>query len=176
MDLLSPGLHPKLTTSSDTDVAGCLSTRRSTTGGVARRGQHLLKHWSVTQPTVTLSSAEAELTGICKSTSISLGLISVAKDLGFDWTLDLLSDASAAIGVCRRRGLGKIRHLATADLWIQDRLRKGDFTLSNIAGDQNTSDILTTHVDRCTLEKHLSTLGLRIETRRPESAPTLQHS
>ena len=50
----------------DTDFAGCLSTRRSTSGGAGMRGRHLVKHWSLTQGTVTLSSAEAELHGICK--------------------------------------------------------------------------------------------------------------
>ena len=48
-----------LVASVDTDFAGCLSTRRSTSGGVCMRGAHLVKHWSVTQSTVTLSSAEA---------------------------------------------------------------------------------------------------------------------
>ena len=50
----------------DTDFAGCLITRRSTSGGVARRGHHLIKHWANTQPTISLSSGEAELGGICK--------------------------------------------------------------------------------------------------------------
>ena len=71
-----------LSTYVDTDFAGCLTTRRSTTGGAAMRGDHLVKHWSLTQSTIALSSAEAELGGICKGTSISLGLLSVAKDLG----------------------------------------------------------------------------------------------
>ena len=93
------------------------------------RGNHLLKAWSLTQSTVALSSAEAELSGICKGTSLSLGLQSVASDLGFQWALKVRTDASAAIGVCRRRGLSKIRHLAVADLWVQERLRNGDFVL-----------------------------------------------
>ena len=33
----------------DTDYAGCLTTRRSTSGGVALRGHHLLKQWSSTE-------------------------------------------------------------------------------------------------------------------------------
>ena len=54
------------------------------------RGNHLVKHWALTQTTVALSSAEAELGGICKGTSISMGLRSVAKDLGLDWNLGCL--------------------------------------------------------------------------------------
>lgn len=53
----------ELTTSVDADYAGCLVTRRSTSGGVAQRSKHLLKHWSATQPTMTLSSGEAEFEG-----------------------------------------------------------------------------------------------------------------
>ena len=118
-----------LTTSVDTDFAGCLATRRSTSGGVCQRGMHLLKHWSLTQTTVTLSSAEAELNGICRGASTSLGLQTVAKDLCFLWSLGIQTDATAAVGICRRRGLGRIRHLAKADLWVQDRLRSKDFSL-----------------------------------------------
>ena len=113
---------------------------------------------------------------MCTGTSISLGLICVARDLGFVWELRVETDATAAIGVCRRRGLGRIRHLATADLWIQDRLRSGDFSLVKIPGEHNTSDILTKHVNRQILEKHLHTLGLYLESGRSSLAPTLEHT
>ena len=83
------------------------------------------------------------------------------------------TDAAAAIGICRRRGLGKIRHLATADLWVQDRIKKGDFTLERVPGVANPSDILTKHVDRTILEKHMPTVNLRYEDGRAKSAPSL---
>ena len=165
-----------LTTSVDTDFAGCLETRRSTSGGVAQRGMHLIKHWSTTQSSVTLSSAEAELTGICKGTSNALGLVSVAKDLGMSWSLQLHTDAASAIDVCRRRGLGRIRHLATADLWIQDRLRTGDFELVKIAGENNAADLLAKHLDRRTLDRNIAALHHRFEEGRPAPAPTLESS
>ena len=88
-----------------------------------------MKHWSITQPTIALSSGEAELGGICRGASIALGLQSLAKDLGIELKVNIHTDATAAIGICRRRGLGKIRHLHVADLWVQDRLKRGDFTL-----------------------------------------------
>ena len=140
------------------------------------RGSHLVKHWALTQTTVALSSAEAELGGICKGTSIAMGLASVARDLGLHWRLVVQTDASAAIGVCRRRGLGKIRHLSTADLWIQDKLRCKEFELVKIPGDRNVADVLTKHVDRATLERHLVSMGLREAHGRAHSAPTIEHS
>ena len=173
MDIFHQSPTSELKTSVDTDFAGCLSTRRSTSGGLTRRGGHLIKHWSNTQSTVTLSSAEAELGGICRGASTALGLQSVAYDLGFDWTISIETDAVAAVGVCRRRGLGKIRHLHTADLWVQDRLRKGDFSLHRIPGKDNPSDILTKFVDRVTLEKHLENLNLFSEEGRADSAPKI---
>ena len=162
-----------LTVYVDTDFAGCHVTRRSTSGGAACRGSHLIKHWSTTQSTVALSSAEAELTGISKGAAQGLGLQAVARDLGIHMSLRLMSDATAAIGISRRRGLGKVRHLATADLWMQDRLRKGDFTLEKILGADNPADMLTKHVSRELVAKHMSTLGLSYEAGRAESAPTI---
>ena len=139
------------------------------------RGLHLLQHWSTTQPTVGLSSGEAELGGICRGASKALGLRSIASDLGLDFEVAVHTDATAAIGICRRRGLGKIRHLAVADLWVQDKLRTQEFTLHKIAAPENPADALTKHVDRATLDKHLAKMGWSIETGRPETAPTLTH-
>ena len=117
------------------------------------RGCHLVKHWSLTQTTVALSSAEAELGGICKGTSISMGLRSVARDLGLEWKIVVLTDATAAIGVCKRRGLGKIRHLSAADLWIQERLRAGEFKLDKVLGSQSPSGCVSKCLDRPTLQR-----------------------
>ena len=89
----------------DTDFGGCQVTRRPTSEGVAMRGLHPIKHWSLTQTTIALSSGEAELGGICRGASIALGLQSLASDLGIKLHLEILTDATAAIGICRRRGL-----------------------------------------------------------------------
>ena len=87
----------QLTVFVDTDFAGCHVTRRSTSGGAACRGQHLVKHWSTTQSTVALSSAEAELTGISKGAAQGLGLQTIAADLGITLSLKVMSDATAAL-------------------------------------------------------------------------------
>ena len=137
------------------------------------RGVHLIRHWSVTQSTVTLSSAEAELGGITKGASNSMGLRSIAEDLGFTWSLTLHTDSTAAVGICRRRGLGRIRHLAAADLCVQDRIRTGDFSLCKVLGTDNVADLLTKHVDRATLQRHLASLNLCYAEGRPELAPRI---
>ena len=159
----------------DTEFGGCQTTRRSTSGGVALRGRHPVKHWSVTQPTIALSSGEAELGGICRGASLALGLQSLAKDLGIELNVHIYTDATAAIGICRRRGLGKIRHLHVSDLWVQDRLKRKDFTLTKVAGANNPADLLTKHVSRDIMKKHMDMIGIRPEVGRAGSAPTLKH-
>ena len=63
------------------------------------RGCHLIKHWSSTQTTVALSSAEAELTGICRGATQGLGLQSLSVVLGMPFALNMHTDSIAAIGI-----------------------------------------------------------------------------
>ena len=109
----------------DSDHAGCARTRKSTSGGVIRWGSHTLKWWSKAQPTIALSSGEAELAAIVKSTSEGLGMVAAMSEWGIGVDLIIKSDAVAAIGMVKRQGLGRIRHLAVADLWIQQKAREG---------------------------------------------------
>ena len=67
----------------------------------------MLKCYSKTQSTVALSSAEAELTGICQAAGEGLGMQALLRDLGFHVEVHVHSDAAAEIGICRRRGLGR---------------------------------------------------------------------
>ena len=57
-----------------------------------------MKHDSSTQPTINLSSGEAELHGIAKACSHAIGIKSVLADLGFAVELEVHSDAVAASG------------------------------------------------------------------------------
>ena len=84
----------------DTDFAGCKETRRSTSGGVCLLNGSCVKHYSKTQTTLALSSGEAELHGINAGIAQGLGLQSLAKDLGFSLKIKVLTDATAAIGMC----------------------------------------------------------------------------
>ena len=154
----------------DTDFAGCLKTQRSTSGGVACLGSHVIKAWSTTQTVVALSSAEAELTGLCRGGSAAIGLQSLCADLGLKISLRLHSDSTAALGVCRRRGLGRIRHLAVADLWLQDKVRTGELSLHNVLGKDTPADILTKCIDPNTLQLALARMRIEVEHGRAASA------
>ena len=136
-------------------------------------GGHLIKYWSATQTTVALSSGEAELSGLVKGAAQAIGLQSVANDLGTNWSIMLKSDATAAIGMCRRRGLGKVRHLAVADLWIQDKVKNKELKLEKVLGLDNPADLLTKYLDSPAQDKHVQRIGLVSENGRAASAPKL---
>ena len=98
---------------SDTDWAGCVRTRKSTTGGCLMIGKHLIKSWSSTQPSQILSSGEAEMVGVTKAAAAALGFRSLLADFGAHWPIRVWTDSSASIGMCTRQGIGKVRHMDT---------------------------------------------------------------
>ena len=157
----------------DTDWAGCAATRRSTSGGCALRGAHLVKHWSSTQKAITLSSGEAELAGVVKGSSEGLGLQSIALDLGRGLGLRVFTDSSAAQGICSRSGIGRVCHLAVGQLWVQERLGDNTFTLHKVWGEINPADLMTKHLDQSMIARHLGAMAVRAESGRAVSAPRL---
>ena len=71
----------------------------------------------------------------------------MAKDLGIEAGLEVLADSSVAIGICRRTGIGKVRHLVVGQIWVQERVGSGDFALTKHPGTANPADILTKVVE-----------------------------
>ena len=128
---------------SDTDWAGCPKTRKSTSGGVVLLGEHILKTYSSTQPTVSLSSGEAEFYGVVRASGAALGQQSLFADLGVPLDVRVWTDSSAAMGICTRQGLGKLRHIDTQTLWIQEKVRTKQITLKKVLGELNPADLLT---------------------------------
>ena len=137
------------------------------------RGDHCIKHWSVTQSTVALSSGEAKLGGLAKGSAQTLGLRTVGIDLGWTFKANLHSDATAAIGIARRKGVGKIRHLDTADLWIQERIKEKDLEVHKVLGTENPGDAFTKYVERALIQKHMARISLQPEDGRAASAPMI---
>ena len=72
------------------------------------------------------------------------------------------SDATAAIGISQRLGLGKVRHLSVADLWIQQRVRLGELRIEKLCGEENTSDMLTKALDRPRIDKLSRAIGITV--------------
>ena len=133
---------------SDTDWAGCRRTRRSTSGGLILRGPHFIRSWAKTQATVALSSGEAELQGVVKASAEAIAVRGLGRDLGdtVSGGIPVFADASAALGMVARQGIGRIRHLDTRILWVQEASLRRGLTYEKIQGTLNPADPLTKYV------------------------------
>ena len=120
---------------------------------------------------LALSSGESELGALVRACTEGLGMQSLLKDFSVKVSVVIKSDATAAIGMARRQGLGRVRHLATSDLWIQQRLRAGDFSVLKQPGLTNSADLMTKVKSRGDILKFLQLMGFVVEPGRPAIAP-----
>ena len=77
-------------------------------------------------------------------------------DLGIHLKVTVHADASAAIGIAQRRGLGKVRHIEVHQFWLQDRVSRGDIRVRKVEGTKNPADALTKHVEGNKISTHVS--------------------
>ena len=159
----------------DADWAGDKVNRKSTSGGCVMMGAHVLKCWSKTQSLIALSSGESELYATLRTAAETLGMISMAKDLGINLQGKVWGDASAALGIIHRKGLGRTRHIDAGYLWIQQVAAERRLQFSKVMGRDNPADLFTKYLDQRTMDKHVEKLRGRYVDGRPSSAPELHN-
>ena len=147
-----------ITMACDSDWAGNDSTRKSTSGNAAYLGNSCVRTTSTNQAVIALSAGEAEFYSVVRGTSSGIGLGSICCDFGLpelSVQVNTKTDSSACIGIANRRGAGKIRHIQTPTLWIQQGVANGSVVISKIPGKENGSNLLTKHVDGCHIAEEL---------------------
>eukprot|EP00973_Karenia_brevis_P074525 10356769-Karenia_brevis.AAC.1 len=72
----------------------------------------------------------------------------MAKKYGDEKKVVIHTDSSSCKRTANRLGLGKIRHLDTALLWLQHHFRRGKLWLKKVLGTENVFDIGTKDIDR----------------------------
>ena len=72
---------------------------------------------------LALSNGESELAAVVRAATEGVGLQSILGDFDLCGHVSIKSDATAAIGMVHRLGMGKVRHVAVGDLWIQHHVR-----------------------------------------------------
>ena len=138
-------------------------------------GRHLIKSWSSTQGPISLSSGEAEFYGVVKAAGVSLGYQARLEDLGVKLPVRLWTDSTATIGICGRQGLGKLRHVDTRSLWIQQRVRDGSVELRKVRGEVNPADLFTKHLQSADrVADLLDLMGCQYAGGRADGAPQLR--
>ena len=161
-----------LDTATDTDWACCKRTRSSTMCIIIMLNQILLVSRTAGQAIKSQSSGEAEFYGVVKASGAALGQQSLFADLGIKLQVRVWTDSSAAIGICSRQGLGKLRHLDTHTLWVQQAVRSKRLELKKVLGEENPADLFTKHsISRDRLEKLVGLFDCQFKGGRAESAP-----
>ena len=88
------------------------------------------------------------------------------KSLSYDLThkelpLVLRPDSSAAIGIGSRRGAGKVRHIDTSTLWLQQHVTTKNIILEKTPGETNPADLGTKHLAGPRMLQLMRLLGLQ---------------
>ena len=144
----------------DSDWASDQITRKSTSGGVLRLGPVVLGHWSKSQASVALSSAEAELNAMVKGLVEAVSIWNLVQEL---WqkevAIEAYTDASACRGMLLRRGVGRVKHLSTKQLWAQGAVESFGVNIVKIPRAQNSADAFTHALSGQALQDHLRRVG-----------------
>ena len=135
----------------DSDWAGDVSARRSTSGGLIT---HRAPKYS---PNVALSSAEAELNATVKGLSELIGLNNlISETIHVKPTMTLCTDASSCKRMILRHGTGKVEHLSVKQLWSQEVVRFHDIQVRKVTRASDPADMLTHSVGFAIAEQQLA--------------------
>eukprot|EP00435_Cladocopium_sp_Y103_P060628 s1055_g22.t1 len=158
---------------SDSDLASCKVSRRSTSSGLIFLNSCLIHSHSRSQTSVSLSSMEAE---ILAATSLLTEGIYVKQVLQFlvndtgglgnqdKVSMRLRLDSTSAQAFFARLGPGKAEHWSTRLLWTQQAMRRNWFAVDRISTKENPVDLHTKPLSRERREFLMRRIGLVSET------------
>ena len=118
---------------------------------------------------IALTSGEAEYYGLVSVTSQLLGLQSTLLDWRWKFNAHVWMDATAGIAIGSRRGLGRVKHIDTAFLWVQAMVTEGKISLGKKPTKEMLADFLTKHVDAATMRELHGWIGYEIPVRREQT-------
>jgi len=136
-------------------------------------GNCCVKHGSTLQSTIALSVGEAEYYAAVKGAGFGMQVKGLLSDWGYECELAVVTDSNSAIGTASRQGLGKLRHVQTRYLWVQERLLRGEFVLDKVGTKSNPADIGTKPLPRLDTERLMAIMGQDFRAGRASTAKHL---
>lgn len=129
---------------SDADYAGCLDTRKSTTGFCVTMGGSILSWCSERQDSVSRSTAESEYIAGSEAVRELVWLKRLLMELIGSFTPSLMMDnASAAKLVKNPEQLKRTKHIDVRYHYIKEKFYKKEFTLQEVSSHDQLADIFT---------------------------------
>ena len=137
---------------SDSDWGGCATTRRSTSGGIVMLQGVVMHAWSTTQPTVALSSGEAELVALAKAAQEAMWTRNLLQDMGMPVAVPVVlhTDSSAAKDMTTKCA-SRVKHLALKYHFVKELVTEGGVQVNKVPTADNPADVLTKAVDTATM-------------------------
>ena len=128
----------------DSDWGARKRARKSMSSYVERSGKHLIDASCAKQSAIALSSREAEFYALVRGSAAGLLMIQIWGRTGFKgMKLTMKTDPSAAKGIATRKGSGKVKHLSTKKLWIQDCVQRNQLKVQKGSTRTNWADLGT---------------------------------
>eukprot|EP00971_Amphidinium_carterae_P275365 5463598-Amphidinium_carterae.1 len=97
---------------------------------------------------------------MCFRSSVCEGTPEVLKFIGEETHIHLELDASSAISMGNKIGLGKARHVAVRYLWLQQLVAEKTIKLVKVKGTQHSSDVGTMYLGKRGMLHATSMIGL----------------
>ena len=145
----------------DADHAGCIRSRKSTTGTVLQLGRCTIRTTCKSQAVIALSSGEAEYYGLVSGLCQALGEQSQLRDWGVHVPIIGYMDATTGLSIGSRHGLGKVKHIDTVFLWAQDAVLTGKAKLYKKSTQEMLTDLFTKPLDAGRMKMLLEKLNYR---------------
>ncbi|GJV24408.1 retrovirus-related pol polyprotein from transposon TNT 1-94 [Tanacetum coccineum] len=141
----SKGSGFELTAFSNADHAGCIDTRKSTSGGIKFLGDKLVNWMSKKQDCTTMSSAEAEYVALSASCAQVMWMRTQLKDYGFNYNkIPLYSDSQSTIAIsCNPVQHSRTKHIHTRYHFIKEQVENGIIELYFVRTEYQLVDMFT---------------------------------
>ncbi|GJT54665.1 retrovirus-related pol polyprotein from transposon TNT 1-94 [Tanacetum coccineum] len=119
-----PRICFELTAFLDADHAGCIDTRKSTSGGIQFLGDKLVSWMLKKQDCTAMSSAEAEYVALSASCAQVMWMRTQLKDYGFNYNkIPLYCDSQSAIAIsCNPVQHSRTKHIHTRYHFIKEQV------------------------------------------------------
>ena len=92
------------------------------------------------------------------------------KERGIEINGIIMTDASAALGMVHRQGLGRTRHIDVQYLWIQGEVMDEKLAVKKVRTEDNPADVLTKALKPEVMMGHTGGMGFRHESTRASAA------